>query len=514
MSIDAILTQQIQTLPSKIPAGKVEGDIKGQLQRLGFLGILLTQLSENTKGSAESETAGDRQLPPGNPALSENPEINIKEFLSEHPDLAGRTEALSLGSPDTLRETLALNRKTFDAVLAPLSNGIITTGNIEAGSPRLLNALLAGTGQNENNIEGRIKALLSKLEPDSNEGSPGILAANLSPAELTIIQNQLQNVLRDTQASAEKGNMQESLDTLSQDYGGLALLFIALIPPQLRPGQAASQLAALQTDAVSFAGRIDNGAETALTGALQNMDLDHDIFERALQHFAGKKGANGLPVSNNAPGQGGAQQGPLSGTSILQGWLFTAASPLFSPLSFEEHMIEQFGLHNPGANVTMPGSLTNLVTHAQSAAHAHPATHMVAAILHRNATNGENKTLTLQLDPPDLGRVEVRMHFSRDRTLKASIIAEKPETHMMLQRDAHVLERALQDAGLENDGTSLSFELAQDDHNFGQSDKRGGSHGSGGRGADSGNDEDSLIKTTMTWHVDPETGHMRFNLLA
>jgi hypothetical protein len=39
------------------------------------------------------------------------------------------------------------------------------------------------------------------------------------------------------------------------------------------------------------------------------------------------------------------------------------------------------------------------------------------------------------------------------------IIAERPETLDILQRDIRVLERALQDAGLKTDQNSLSFDL-------------------------------------------------------
>ena len=45
--------------------------------------------------------------------------------------------------------------------------------------------------------------------------------------------------------------------------------------------------------------------------------------------------------------------------------------------------------------------------------------------------------------------------------VKIHLIAEKPETLAMLQKDSHFLEKTLQDAGLTTDKDSLSFDLKQ-----------------------------------------------------
>jgi hypothetical protein len=82
----------------------------------------------------------------------------------------------------------------------------------------------------------------------------------------------------------------------------------------------------------------------------------------------------------------------------------------------------------------------------------------------------------------------------------------------MLQRDAQLLERALQETGLEADGDSLSFELAQDNEGFNQDGNHDGSRNQTGKNGNDG--EEEIIETTMTWQVDPESGHMRYNILA
>ena len=70
--------------------------------------------------------------------------------------------------------------------------------------------------------------------------------------------------------------------------------------------------------------------------------------------------------------------------------------------------------------------------------------------------------MVVQLDPPDLGRVEVRLAFGHDNHVSAQIAADRPETLAVLQRDSHALERGLQHAGLQLDNKGLNFSLRQE----------------------------------------------------
>ncbi len=70
--------------------------------------------------------------------------------------------------------------------------------------------------------------------------------------------------------------------------------------------------------------------------------------------------------------------------------------------------------------------------------------------------------MVVQLDPADLGRVEVRLAFGHDNHVSAQIAADRPETLAVLQRDSHALERGLQHAGLQLDNKGLNFSLRQE----------------------------------------------------
>ncbi len=68
-------------------------------------------------------------------------------------------------------------------------------------------------------------------------------------------------------------------------------------------------------------------------------------------------------------------------------------------------------------------------------------------------------TLSIRLSPADLGQVEVRIEPVRGGTMRVEIVAERPETMALLQRDQQELLRALDRAGLST-GEPPGFSLA------------------------------------------------------
>ena len=90
--------------------------------------------------------------------------------------------------------------------------------------------------------------------------------------------------------------------------------------------------------------------------------------------------------------------------------------------------------------------------------------------LSRAAALGKDR-ISLQLNPSELGRVDVKLEFAQDQSMRAVITADRPETLDLLQRDARALERALQDAG---DNNALNFAHRQDQQAGGQLSQGGG----------------------------------------
>jgi flagellar hook-length control protein FliK len=96
-----------------------------------------------------------------------------------------------------------------------------------------------------------------------------------------------------------------------------------------------------------------------------------------------------------------------------------------------------------------------------------PANTQIAVQIARALPQGIDR-FSIQLHPADLGAVEIQLDIAEDGRLSALIIAERPETLDMLQRDSRALERSLNDTGLRLENGGLSFSLKQEHNQQGQ----------------------------------------------
>jgi hypothetical protein len=106
------------------------------------------------------------------------------------------------------------------------------------------------------------------------------------------------------------------------------------------------------------------------------------------------------------------------------------------------------------------------------------------------------------------------MKYEKGEPLKVHVVLEKADTLAMFQRDAHALENALNQAGLKTDGSSLSFNLAQDNSAFQQAMSDQGHSGRNGNGSWMADGPAEIIETRMSVFTDPETGLTHYNLLV
>jgi flagellar hook-length control protein FliK len=104
---------------------------------------------------------------------------------------------------------------------------------------------------------------------------------------------------------------------------------------------------------------------------------------------------------------------------------------------------------------------------------------VVIALAHAPQQGGR---VTVTLQPEQLGRVEIHLHQQPDAGASVHLIAERPETLALLQRDAGQLDRALGQAGITVPQGGLSFALAGGDGGGGRS----GGQRPGGRGRTGG----------------------------
>lgn len=70
--------------------------------------------------------------------------------------------------------------------------------------------------------------------------------------------------------------------------------------------------------------------------------------------------------------------------------------------------------------------------------------------------------IRIQLEPADLGKLDIRLHVGADGKTGVNITIDNKSTLEMLQRDTQGLQRALADAGLTTDSGNLNFNLRGD----------------------------------------------------
>lgn len=402
----------------------------------------------------------------------------------------------------TLTQALDLNRKAIDEALAPLTDGVITLESVEAGSPRLLKALMIENEGKSDAFTGRLNAILQQLKNiEKNPESGGLLLSNLTPEQIAELKTNAEILLNENAATViSEEDRKKALE-------GIYLGLINLLPPTAAQTNSAPLVMSSDIDSkinsLSSKGSSSSAPESIPGNPVDAESQDGDAFANMMKDFSGKKGnpQTGADITLKQPGV-------KPDLSTLENWNFNFDGGFFTPQGWTQN--DSFAAPWQSLSVTGPASLTNLVTQGHTAALPHPATQAVAATITKAANSGETKNITLQLDPPELGRVEVRMSFGKGKDVKAVLLVEKPETLTMLQRDAHVLERALIDSGLDAGGSALDFALAQEGYDFNGNNRDGNT---GGYAAADDNAE-QIIQSTMTWFVDPETGHTRYDILA
>jgi flagellar hook-length control protein FliK len=106
-------------------------------------------------------------------------------------------------------------------------------------------------------------------------------------------------------------------------------------------------------------------------------------------------------------------------------------------------------------------NLSQQITKADAPPPKPPAPIEQVAVQIKKAIGAGMDKINIKLNPAHLGKVEVKMEIARDGQLLATVIAERPETLELLQRDVRGLEKALQDGGLKTDMQSFNFSLKE-----------------------------------------------------
>jgi chemotaxis protein MotD len=112
------------------------------------------------------------------------------------------------------------------------------------------------------------------------------------------------------------------------------------------------------------------------------------------------------------------------------------------------------------------------------------------------AKDGNNR-FDIRLDPPELGRIHVRLDIDGNGNVTSQLLVDRADTLDLLRRDFSGLERALNDAGLKTGDNSLQF--AMRDQGFAGGQPQGGEFANAAR-------------VVVPGEVDVPIGTPRYNL--
>ncbi len=103
-------------------------------------------------------------------------------------------------------------------------------------------------------------------------------------------------------------------------------------------------------------------------------------------------------------------------------------------------------------------SLSNTVQISAHGADTAATVNTLAVAIAARTQSGARQ-FDIRLDPPELGRVEVRLSIDASGKTEAHMTADQPETLNLLQKDSSSLTQALRDAGLDVSNSGLNFSL-------------------------------------------------------
>ncbi len=556
MSIDIFFTQLTQ---QNAQTEGLNAALGVPSTEMGLFDQIIANLGDALKDDSTHKNK-ENPLNFDNQTLDKDPKLDVAALLSANENVKEEENDKNfiLDLQAKITEVLELNKQAFNQDLSLSDVKLVVAKFPENQKAELANFLQGPLTEIEHSELGflnRFEALLNKIERMVSENSPVLLVTNLTPEQITELKTRINERLFETE---EEGGVPPVLDIAATENIGTTE-GIAAIEEEVE----AKDIAALQTikttieednstDELSniFIGLINivaprshgyernqssyknqntksspvenpaplaapqvNKSPAALNSeiiiAADDAELPEDIKLKP-ENFKVALDKEAVNTHQNTKTTAAAPQVIHNNLSYLRDYLNTTTNNLIAPIS---DVLNEFGITGTSLQLTGASPLSSLITQTQNASQAHPATQAVAIIMQKGAANGKNTTITLQLNPEDLGKIQVRLEFSRNQSVKAHMMIEKPETHMMMQRDAHFLERALEDSGINTD-EAITFDLANENHDFGQNGGHDHHDNPGITAPEDTEDNEETLETTMSWYVDPNTGLTRYDFLV
>jgi hypothetical protein len=235
----------------------------------------------------------------------------------------------------------------------------------------------------------------------------------------------------------------------------------------------------------------DDLADSAATSAAK--DSDDRLRNTAPAEAAKDDGANNVSLKGRST-HAGDNNSAKADTSAPDVQRTAAPQPDARPIDTDNAVAADAAKPTPPAapqfasgsnamfainNIAAPQAVQNSQApmagqHVQVTAQAAPNLPALAVEISAKSQSGARQ-FDIRLDPPELGRVEVRLSIDATGKASAHLSADQPQTLHLLQKDAPILTRALREAGLDVSQDGLNFSLRQ------QGQGQGGNDGNHGR---------------------------------
>ncbi len=387
------------------------------------------------------------------------------------------------------------NKKELQAKLAELDR------LPAAQKTGILEQLQASAPKNDDELLKNLTALLDTASGDVKPALPVNLSANLS----LMLQNdaadegtltKLQDMFADGAQDIEQFRKDaiDAMKGMGLDDASIERILVKLsgqLSPQLTQAQQTTLMMPLEPEAPVQTAQADQPQAVQDNGSkyMPAHKTDNTYTPNAAKDSPASQQQAPLPQDAQQAAPKSQAQAPTTHLSLINSFSSqdAGAEGFGGQSSFSQSGYNMSGM-TAGTATTQtasgtPGSFINYMSAASSA----QTTQTIALQIQRNAQT-QVDTFRMQLHPTDLGQLEVRLKFSKDGTMKAHLVAEKPETLAILQKDSAQLQKMLEQSGIQLDGNALSFDLRQ------QRDQDTGAayNNNGNQPQDSDNDGDTM----------------------
>jgi flagellar hook-length control protein FliK len=238
----------------------------------------------------------------------------------------------------------------------------------------------------------------------------------------------------------------------------------------------------------------DSAITAAKADAAKNDAVKNDTSKsgaakiRAAQNSAADSVSGGKPDTDSTSDAAEPRTSPDQATLDSVQTAPKSAPPPIQGANASFDISTAAGPQQPGQTIAAAGTQQDIQVSAQPA----PNLPALAVEIAARSQSGA-KQFDIRLDPPELGRVDVRLSIDAAGKASAHLSADQPQTLTLLQKDAPTLTRALRDAGLDVSQDGLNFSLRQ------QANQDGGA----GQNSDRGTSR--TFSLTATANIDPTT---------